>query len=112
MLDGARQFLLMLFNGSNDKREADKCSKHTIFDGNKLSALQDLRAPCQSAVFSPAVHAYVNCVPVAEMFRQCLLFAAVFGDMMNVVKHVEVRHAYIPALTRKHVFNQGALFFC
>jgi len=57
-------------------------------DANNLLQLQLFEDPIQYAAFSPAIHAHIDAVPVAESLGQTAPFATMFGDIKNRVQHL------------------------
>jgi len=74
-------------------------------DAHELLMLQFLEQPIQHAGFCPAVHACIDGVPVAEVFRQAAPLAAVLRDVQDRVDHLKVGERNIPALYRQERFD-------
>ena len=79
------------------------------FDAHHLFPLQLLEHFVQHTALGPAVHAYVNRVPVAEALRQPAPLAAVFGHIQDRVQHRQVVQAHIAALYRQAILDACVL---
>jgi len=62
-----------------DRRAVEADRLH--FDLNDALKLEGFKQPLQNARLAPAVHADIDCVPLAVGFRQRPPFAAVFCDI-------------------------------
>ena len=69
-------------------------------DFDDIFPLQSFKKMLKNSIFTPAIHANINCMPIPITFRQCPPFTAVFRDIQDRIHQLEVAHAYIPALTR------------
>jgi len=70
-------------------------------DAHDLVLLQTGKDPIEHAALSPAVHARIDRVPVAEAFGQATPFAALFGHVQDRIKHVTIAQADMPRCTGK-----------
>ena len=67
--------------------------------------LQGCKDAFQHTVFTPSVHARIDCMPVSVGFRQCSPLAAVFRNIQYRVDHLEIGDTDISSLDRKVFFN-------
>ena len=78
-------------------------------DAHKLLMLQFLEQPIQYAGFCPAIHARIDCVPVAEALRQASPFAAILRNVQNCVDDLKVAERDIAALNRQEFLDPTEL---
>ena len=74
--------------------------------------LQRLEHALQNAIFTPPVHAYIDCMPIPIGFRQCPPFATVFRDIQYRIDQLEITHTHILALTGQVFFDSFILLLC
>ena len=78
---------------------------------DNILLLKTFEKSLQDTVFTPAIHARINRMPIPIGFRQCPPLASVFRDIQNRIHQLEIAHAYISALARQIFRNLFILFF-
>lgn len=73
-------------------------------DLHDLCLLQQLESAIEHARLSPATHARVDRVPVAEPLGQTAPLAAMLGHVQDRIEHLQIGQADIAALPRQAVF--------
>jgi len=71
--------------------------------------LQGCKDAFQHTVFTPSVHAHIDCMPVSVGFRQSSPLAAVFRNIQYRVDHLEIGDADVSSLDRKVFFDSLVL---
>ena len=72
--------------------------------------LKALKYAVKNTVLTPAVHARVNTVPAAEVFREATPLAPMFRHIQDRIQHLEVVKADVASLAWKAVNNSLILF--
>ena len=74
-------------------------------DTNDLLVLQFLEHAVQHAALTPAVHARIHRVPIAETLWQPPPLAALLGDVEDGIENFEIGESDIASLGRQAVSN-------
>ena len=67
--------------------------------------LKAFKYAVKNTVLAPAVHARVNAVPAAEVFREAAPLTPMFRNIQDRIQHLEVAKTDITPLARKAVSN-------
>jgi hypothetical protein len=80
-------------------------------DTDDLSMLQLLEQSVQNTTPGPAVHARVDCMPVAKALGQAAPFAAVLRYIQNGIENLKIGKPYISPLPGQAAFDLLILGF-
>ena len=80
-------------------------------DAYELSMLQLLEQPVEHAAPGPAIHACIDCMPIAKALWETAPLAAMFRYIQDGIENLQVRKAYIAPLPRQTALDLLILSF-
>lgn len=80
------------------------------FKAEYLLLLKAFKYTVKNSVLAPAVHARVDAVPTAKIFRQSTPFTPMLRNVQNRIQHLEIVKMDITSLAREAVSDSLILF--